>query len=295
MSRQNHPFYDKHDDRLKALWTIDRSNTNSQEKLAKLKQAIDKSSASGLIDIYDDKTGDARAKVTILIIACFEGDYQTIEFLLDNGADPNETESEHNLTAIHVLVDGPYKGQTITEIERAQLIRLMIKKGANVNHPDKHQLTPIHKAVINDRSECVDALIEGNVDPNVVFMGERALSIAARQNRDKILKKLLDYPQTKTDVKNETGGTILHFAAAGMIDSPECVDLLIKAGLDMNIQDQRGNTPLMVACFFNKPRIVKSLVAAHADATIKNKEGKDAAALCDDRDVQECKDILQQK
>ncbi|CAF4607813.1 unnamed protein product, partial [Rotaria magnacalcarata] len=90
ISRQNHPFYDKHDDRLKALWKIDRSNTNSQEKLAKLKQAIDKSSASGLIDIYDDKTGEARAKVTILTIACFEGDFQTIEFLLDNGADPNE-------------------------------------------------------------------------------------------------------------------------------------------------------------------------------------------------------------
>jgi hypothetical protein len=46
-------------------------------------------------------------------------------------------------------VDGPYKGQTINEQERAQLIRLMVKKGANVNHPDKHQLAPIHKFVIS--------------------------------------------------------------------------------------------------------------------------------------------------
>ena len=46
-------------------------------------------------------------------------------------------------------------------------------------------------------------------------MNERAISVAARQNREKILKKLLDYPQTQTDVKNETGGTVLHFAAAG--------------------------------------------------------------------------------
>ena len=61
-------------------------------------------------------------------------------------------------------------------------------------------------------------MIEAKVDPNAVFMNERAISIAARQNRDKILKKLLDYPQTQTDVKNETGGTVLHFAAAGLFN-----------------------------------------------------------------------------
>ncbi len=59
-------------------------------------------------------------------------------------------------------------------------------------------------------------MIEANVDPNAVFLNERAISIAARQNREKILKKLLNYPKTQTDVKNETGGTVLHFAAAGL-------------------------------------------------------------------------------
>jgi len=49
-------------------------------------------------------------------------------------------------------------------------------------------------------------------------MGERAISIAARQNRDQILKKLIDYKHTQIDVKNETGGTVLHFAAAGLFN-----------------------------------------------------------------------------
>ncbi|CAF3479345.1 unnamed protein product, partial [Rotaria sp. Silwood2] len=51
---------------------MDRSNKNSDEKLAKLKESVNKYSANGLVDIYDDKTGESRAKVTILIIACFE-------------------------------------------------------------------------------------------------------------------------------------------------------------------------------------------------------------------------------
>ena len=77
-----------------------------------------------------------------------------------------------------------------------------------------------------------------------------------------------------------------------MIDSPDCVDLLIKAGLPINAQDQRGNTPAIVACFFNKPRILQSLITAKADLTVKNKEGKDAAAICEERGVDECKAIL---
>jgi len=294
ITRESHPFYDKHDAVIKSIWGIDRNASNPEEKFSKLKEAITTSSPSQLFDIYHEKTGESRAKVTPLIISCFEGDYDTIKFLIDNGADPNQTESEHDLTAIHILVDAPYKGQTITETQRAQLITAMVRKGANVNHPDKHQMAPIHKAVINDRIECLDALLKAKADPNIVFMGETALSIAARQNRDKIMKKLLDCSTTKADVTNETGGTVLHFAAAGMIDSPECVDLLIKHGLQVDKQDQRGNTPAIVACFFNKPRILKSLIQGKADLTIKNKEGKDAASICEERDVEECKAVLQE-
>ena len=65
--------------------------------------------------------------------------------MLKSGAEPNQVESDHALTALHVLVDAPYKGQTITDKQRAELIRLLVSKGANVNLPDKHQMAPIHK------------------------------------------------------------------------------------------------------------------------------------------------------
>ncbi len=66
-----------------------------------------------------------------------------------------------------------------------------------------------------------------------------------------------------------------------MVGSPKCVDLLIKAGLNVNAQDQRRNTPAVIACFFNKPNILKSLIAAKADLTLKNNERKDANAICE--------------
>ena len=78
-----HPFYDKHDALIKSIWSVDRSSKNVDEKLAKVKEAIGSSSPSSLFDIYNEKTGESRAKVSPLIIACFEGDYDTIKFLID--------------------------------------------------------------------------------------------------------------------------------------------------------------------------------------------------------------------
>ena len=60
-------------------------------------------------------------------------------------------------------------------------------------------------------------MIEANVDPNVIFMGETALTIAGRQNRDQIMKRLLNYKETKTDFRNSTGQSVLHFSAGGSL------------------------------------------------------------------------------
>jgi ankyrin repeat protein len=59
----------------------------------------------------------------------------------------------------------------------------------------------------------------------------------------------------------------------GIVDSPECVDLLLHHGAKVNAQDLKNNTAAMVACFFNKPRILTNLIRAGADLTVRNNEG----------------------
>jgi len=46
----------------------------------------------------------------------------------------------------------------------------------------------ISRAVIHDRPECVEILMDAHADPNVAFMGDTPLSIAARHNRRKIVQ-----------------------------------------------------------------------------------------------------------
>jgi len=46
----------------------------------------------------------------------------------------------------------------------------------------------VYRAVIHDRPECVEVLMDAHADPNVAFMGDTPLSIAARHNRRKIVQ-----------------------------------------------------------------------------------------------------------
>ena len=74
-------------------------------KLAQLKESIGSRSVSQLLDIFDEKTGESRAKVTPLIIASFEGDYQTIKYLIEVGFSLSLSLFEELLLLLLLLVE----------------------------------------------------------------------------------------------------------------------------------------------------------------------------------------------
>ncbi|CAF3553634.1 unnamed protein product [Rotaria sp. Silwood1] len=290
-SSTDRAFKDKHHPLLIAIWNTDRTQTNVDEKLKGLRDLIKKGTNPSInCEILHEQTGTPIAQVSPLIIACFEGDVDIIRFFIENGADPNQTESEHHLTPIHVLCDAEYHGQSLRQKDRADLIRLLIKHGAQVNHLDRSSMAAIHKAVIHDRPECVEVLMDAHADPNVAFMGDTPLSIAARHNRRKIVQILLNHKETNVNHRNDQGGTALHFASAGIVDSPECVELLLKHGAKVNAQDLKNNTAAMVACFFNKPRILTTLIRAGADLAVRNNE--DAHDVAVEKEFDECKELV---
>ncbi len=122
--------------------------------------------------------------------------------------------------------------------------------------------------------------------------GDTPLSIAARHNRDKICKILLGYKETNVNHRNDQGGTPLHYACAALADSSKCVEMLMKRGAKVNVQDHKKNTPAMVAAFFDKPKILQYLINEMADLTIRNNEDKDAYEVADEKDHHEARAII---
>ena len=107
------PFKDAHHILIRAIWNVDRFNPKIDDKLKELRTIMAKHNPSILCDILHDITGQPIAQATPLLIACFEGDPDVIKLLIDVGVDVNQTESEHHLTALHVVCDAEYHGQSV--------------------------------------------------------------------------------------------------------------------------------------------------------------------------------------
>jgi uncharacterized protein len=75
--------------------------------------------------------------------------------------------------------------------------------------------------------------------------------------------------------KDPMGGSSPLITAC-LYEKKEIAQLLIKAGADMNFQNNDGSTALHVSAFFCKPEMVKLLLAKKANKTIKNKYGSTA-------------------
>ncbi len=52
--------------------------------------------------------------------------------------------------------------------------------------------------------------------------------------------------------------------------------ILLEHGADINLQDKKGWTALMLACFFEQDKAAKLLLEHGADVNIKNRKGKTA-------------------
>ncbi len=109
-SRRSRP----HHSLLRAIWTTDRFNPNTAEKLRGLHAALARFDPNVQCELYHEATGEVIATATPLVVACFEGDPDVIQLLIESGADANQTESEHHLTAIHIICDAEFKGQSMS-------------------------------------------------------------------------------------------------------------------------------------------------------------------------------------
>ena len=72
----------------------------------------------------------------------------------------------------------------------------------------------------------------------------------------------------------------------------KCVDFLIQAGADVNIQDQSGWTTLMYAAWMGKDRCFESLINGGADANIKDRKGSTALMKAAEGAHHKCVDIM---
>ncbi|KAI9695740.1 MAG: hypothetical protein M1836_006107 [Candelina mexicana] len=184
----------------------------------------------------------------------------------------------------------PNLSRELTTAERNELFRAaakavdtavvssLITQGVAVDQRDTSSgCTALHDACSNGHDETVSVLL-AYADPNVVNEDwVTPLHYAARRGLNSIVIKLLNCPQINVDAVNDRAETALHFASYW--NRPGCLKALLQAGADTNKKNKGGETALHLAAFGGKLGCVNALLQAKADTNTKNKWGENGAAL----------------
>jgi ankyrin repeat protein len=134
---------------------------------------------------------------------------------------------------------------TVEEHEYLDIARLLLDNGADVNAKDRanHNKTPLYYAIENNHNNIVQLLIARGADINNVS-------------------------------DSHTG-----FMAAIVYNNNEAIDILINAGANINEHGEIGYTALHFASRDNNLVAAQKLLAAGADRTLVNNNGKTALDL----------------
>ena len=224
-----------------------------------------------------------------------------MKMLLDQGAHVGALDRE-NRTPLHAA---SYQGHPSS-------IELLIHHGADINSTDNHGWMPLHFAAAGKNYDALEVLIQNGSDIAAVDKtGRTALHLAARKGCLSLVKLLIDHGSNinlkdyrgrtllgatfkldyspdfyyldfvkyyiehggeKFAVDDETGRSILHFAAGHQFVST--VDELLDHGLDLEARDKNGETPLHRAVASGTEEMIQHLVNRGADVCAVNKRGQ---------------------
>ncbi|CEJ61342.1 hypothetical protein PMG11_09877 [Penicillium brasilianum] len=250
-----------------------------------------------------------------LLYAAGENDVDRAIALLSQGATINCVDSRDGQTPLH---KGCSSGNS-------EIVKFLIRRGADVDVRDFLGNTPLHVACSTRNEGAVKLLIEGGADVNKMMnTGETALHVASNFGEVGILRLLLE-TGVEIDATGNDGRTPLHKAAIGgsqdtaeillqfqaAVDAVDhwgqtalhlclsgksvgVMEVLLRYGADVNLVDHDGNTVLHKVCRYGWEDVVKLLLRYGADVDMKGSEGVSALQVAKQGRMKEIVDMLAQ-
>jgi len=232
-------------------------------KTAALVAAVRTQSADAIAKLIaaDGDAAKARdaAGSTLLHHAVGFGSVETVELLLDAGADVNAANRRRSMP-LHWAMHDEAK------------VRLLLSRGAAVNPKQVEGRTPLYIAAsVGNGASIVKLLLEKGANPSLATATGMTPMMAAAVRGDVEVLKLLADKGADVNTKNGAGETALMFAATN--GSPAAVGFLLDRGADAKVRSKRNETALGNAGTAGIEDTVRLLLAHGAEVNVRNIRG----------------------
>ncbi len=159
--------------------------------------------------------------------------------------------------------------------ERAEAIRALLDRGANIEAINNYSQTPLHVAARWGGVEAIRALLEWGANIEAANdQGNSPLHLAAANGSAEVILALLEGGANIEGVNNN-GETPLHVAARwGRV---EAILALLEGGANIEAANNQGNRPLHVAVLnkeYRRAKAIRALVKRGANIKAANNNSK---------------------
>ena len=235
------------------------------------------STTSHIFDSIVDVNCTLVNDITPLMIASSCGHTETVQVLLQAGANVHSTDNDGYSPLVYA----------ITGHKSLQVIEQLLKAGAqpNVFINDQSIADKVREEVREDIYRLLEQFNvlnttqkEKEEEQQLQYSSEFTISIieAAKIGNTEVVKLLLK-ENTDVNIQKEDGVTALMLASLN--GHTQVVELLIKENADVNIQSKDGVTALMLASQNGHNQVVELLLKENADINIQKEDGVTALML----------------
>ncbi|KAF8423913.1 ankyrin repeat-containing domain protein [Tirmania nivea] len=233
---------------------------------------------------------------TALHFACWSGNKELAEVLLDKGAEIDSTNtygstalhfasSKGSLEVVNLLLDkqvdihhANHFGNNALHFAswwgHLPVVQLLLQRGADLHSTTFLGNGLLHYAATSGNIELIEYALGKGIDMEFpTKYGNTALHMAAMGRKKEAMEYLL-FKGAKPDSAGHYGTSALHYAVMG--GSVEVIEVLLGTGADIEQADDDGNTPLHFATFHNHRHVAEYLLSRGANVNLADKFGQTA-------------------
>ena len=223
-------------------------NSRIGDNISKIDRMIER----GICLNYMDYSMKCTPLITSIIYVNQTSNMEAIMKLIDGGADVNFA----NINNDSALIFACY-------FQNIDIVKLLIRAGANINHQNNYGYTPLMIAQnclnynefthdnINNILEIMNLLIDSGVDINLMNKkNNNSILIAVKNSKYygiEQIKLLIEKGKININSSFRSNKNLLSYACYyfSISSSYQAIEYLINLGIDINVQDKKGYTPLM--------------------------------------------------